>query len=405
MQAVILCGGLGTRLGALTQDTPKPLLPVAGRPFLDVLLFELGRHGISDVLLLAAYRSQQIAAYIEQNPIAQRFGMKLRLSIEPDRAGTAGAIWHAADSLQENFFLLNGDSWLDFNLLSIASGEMPGDCDGVLTLRHLADASNAGTVEMDGNLIRKFHERPPQPGPGLCNAGVYWLSRRILEVLPQTGSLERDVLPRLAERGKLRGAIREGYFIDIGIPETYDRAQTEIPERQRRPAAFLDRDGVLNHDDGYVGSIDRFRWIDGAKEAVRMLNDRGYYVFVVTNQAGVARGYYTEQDVQNLHHWMQAELAKAGAHIDEYRYSPYHPEGVVEAYCRTSNCRKPGPGMLLDLMHRWPTRATKSFMVGDSDSDFQCAKSANIECFLFFDSNLTNTICKLAADFEVRQPI
>jgi D,D-heptose 1,7-bisphosphate phosphatase len=381
MQALILCGGLGSRLGALTATTPKPLLPVGDRPFLDVLLFELGRHGIRRVLLLAAFAHEQIEAYITDNPVARRFGMKLELAVEPERAGTGGALFHARDRIESHFLLMNGDSWLDFNLLSIVQDPLPADTDGILTLRELPDASNSGTVELDGKRIRAFHERPPAPGPGISNAGVYWLSDRILASLTPRCSFERDVLPQLSAQGRLAGEKREGYFVDIGIPETYARAQTEIPQRRTRPAVFLDRDGVLNHDDGYVGSVERFRWMDGANEAVRLFNDAGYYVFVVTNQSGVARGYYTENDVLALHDWMQTELAFHGAHIDEFRYSPFHPEGTVPEYAKKTTCRKPAPGMLIDLMERWQVVKSASIMIGDQSSDIEAATAAGLQPF------------------------
>src|SRR5215472_5169182 len=146
----------------------------------------------------------------------------------------------------------------------------------------------------------------------------------------------------------------------------------------RRPAVFLDRDGTLNHDTGYVHRIADFRWLPGAVDAVRRLNDAGCYVFVVTNQSGVARGIYDATEVDDLHRWMNEDLRLAGAHIDDMRYCPHHPQASVAAYRAACSCRKPADGMLLDLMNCWPVIREASIMIGDKASDAAAGRAAGI---------------------------
>jgi D-glycero-D-manno-heptose 1,7-bisphosphate phosphatase len=163
---------------------------------------------------------------------------------------------------------------------------------------------------------------------------------------------------------------------------------TEMTDSQRRPAAFLDRDGVLNHDLDYVHRPEDFRWIDGAQAAIKQLNDAGYYVIVVTNQSGVARGYFEEVAVHRLHAWMNDELRRIGAHIDAFYHCPYHPEAKVEAYRRQSEDRKPGPGMLLCAKREWPIDWERSFLIGDKPSDMQAAAAAGVPGHLFQGGDL-----------------
>lgn len=401
-QAVILCGGLGSRLGELTRAAPKPLLPVAGRPFLEILIEDIARQGVSRFLLLAAFEAEQIQAFAADVAARLEMDLSVEVSIEPDRAGTGGALWHARDQLDEVFYFLNGDSWLDAPIGDLAAVlDSDPAALGVLSLRALPDAGRYGVVTIDGDRVTSFGAAAAPGEPGLVNGGVYAFRRDIVRELPSTGSLEADVLTRLAREGRLGAVVRDGYFLDIGIPEDYARAQTEIPDRTRRPAVFFDRDGVLNEDYGHVGDVDRFRWLPGAQAAIRLANRRGYYVFVVTNQAGIAKGLYGVADYEAIRRRMRDDLAGIGAYIDDERYCPFHPEGTVPEFAVVSDWRKPAPGMLNDLMRRWPVVREGSLMIGDRQTDLDAAAAAGVRGVLFEGGDLDAVLSRELSELDM----
>jgi D-glycero-D-manno-heptose 1,7-bisphosphate phosphatase len=161
-------------------------------------------------------------------------------------------------------------------------------------------------------------------------------------------------------------------FIDIGIPEDYARAREQVPvelRTPRRPAIFLDRDGVINHDGKYVHRIEDIEFCPAIFDFCLEAQKRGCLLVVVTNQAGIARGYYGVEVVECLHEWMKEQFAKRGITLTDIIMCPYHEKGTVPEYSRPSLYRKPEPGMILEAVDRWHIDLSRSIMIGDKRSD------------------------------------
>lgn len=376
-QAVVLVGGRGTRLGELARDVPKPLVRIAGeRPFLDYLLENLARHGFEEILLLAGHLGELVRKRYDGTQIR---GAKVRVTIEPEPAGTGGALRHAADRLDDAFLMTNGDTLLDVNYLALAQTLGPDDA-GAMALRQVPDAARFGSVEFRDGRVTAFREKESGGGPGLISGGVYVLRRAALDLIAKLPcSIEADIFPQLAATGRLAGYETDGYFIDIGLPETLADARAHFADTMQRPAILFDRDGTLIVDDGYTHKIEDLRWHPGAIEAVRAVNDAGALAIVVTNQAGIARGLYTEADMRRFHAHMQTELARHGAHIDAFYHCPHHGEGVVARYAHANHPdRKPNAGMMRRALLEWPIDRGRCTLIGDTDLDMQAAQAAGL---------------------------
>ena len=230
-QAVILVGGQGSRLGNLVADTPKPLLQVAGRPFVEYWLEFLAGGGVEEIILACGHMAEHFLDKYDQ----VRFGKaSISCFVEDTPAGTGGALRLMADRLTNTFVLVNGDSFtaVDLNKLAGAFRQHAPDCLAALTLVRLVKAADRyGKVNCtDESIITGFGEKQVAAKGDLINAGVYFCDRRIVEHCRVPASLEQDVLPSLAAQGKVCGFVNSGGFIDIGTPDDYTRSQTIIPE-------------------------------------------------------------------------------------------------------------------------------------------------------------------------------
>lgn len=159
-----------------------------------------------------------------------------------------------------------------------------------------------------------------------------------------------------------------------------------------KKAVFFDRDGTLNVDMDYLYKLEELRWMPHAREALAFLSQRGYLLFVITNQSGIARGYYTIEQMQELHHQMTLEAAAYGAKLEKFYYCPHHKEGKIKEYAIDCDCRKPKPGMLLQCFKEYDIDISQSFFVGDSKRDVECAQAVGMKGYLYQGGSLRDFV-------------
>jgi D-glycero-alpha-D-manno-heptose 1-phosphate guanylyltransferase len=235
---LILAGGLGTRLRSAYATGPKSLAPVGGKPFLDYLLTSLASSGMRDVILCVGYKAEQIKEYARSG---EEWGLHVSYSVEEKLLGTGGALKKADELISgEEVFAMNGDTYLEVDLAAMLAFHRERRALVTIAAVRVRDAERYGTVEVDeGGHLVAFHEKRTKDWAicgsltQLINGGFYVLSRECLARIPADCeiSLEKEVLPDLIASGRVFGFVTDGYFLDIGVENDYNRAQTELIER------------------------------------------------------------------------------------------------------------------------------------------------------------------------------
>jgi D-glycero-D-manno-heptose 1,7-bisphosphate phosphatase len=396
------CVILAPRLGAVEGPAPggldlPPILPaVHGKPFLGLLMRELQRFGVADFVVCAP--KADAVTLDEVTRVADLLPKLATLRFAAPEALARG------EGLEPRFLVADADCLFDTNLAALLR-DFAADPDPV-PARALLRPEAGGPLCLD-HVVTRQAVAADADGDRLAHGGILAMDRSALGLLPAgpggAGSPSLgDWAVHLAHRGALAGTIGHGFFVDIGAPGGLDFAARELPPVLQRPALIVDRDGVLNHDHGYVGDRKRFDWVDGALDALRLAADHGWHVFMVTNQSGVARGLYTEDDVRSLLAWVCDEARRHGGTIDDWRYCPTHPEAPQPAYRREDTWRKPGPGMILHIMDDWDLALDHCLMVGDQDTDMQAARAAGIRGVLFPGGNLLEFLRDIVATERVK---
>ena len=367
-QAVILAGGRGTRLKPLTDTCPKPMIEIHGKPFLAYQIEQLRDQGFKKVLLLLGYLPEVVQEYCGTG---SRWGIKIEYSISAVEDETARRLKLAESMLDPYFLLLYCDNYWPMRIDHMWARFAASGTPAMLTVYTNKDGYTRNSLRVGENGLVEVYDKSGRT-PGLQGVEISYalINKSVLDLLPDTNiSVEDALYMRLAERRQLLAYVTDHRYYSVGALHRLPLTETFF---ERKPSVILDRDGVLNRKPPraqYVRTWDEFQWLPGATEALRLLNEAGCRVIVVSNQAGIGRGEMTEEALRQIHEKMKAEVEQAGGRIDAIYHCPHDWDAGCE-------CRKPAPGMLLQAQHDYNLDLTGTVFVGDDERDALAAERA-----------------------------
>ena len=370
-EAIILAGGLGTRLKSKVSELPKSMAPINGVPFLQYQLDFLNKYQIKTVYLAVGYLSEIIINYFGD----EYKGIRIYYSHEDEPLGTGGAISKALLKTEtEKILILNGDTMFQLELDKFYESHSKSKAKFSMALKPLKNFERYGVVKLNkDSRVIGFEEKEFQK-KGLINGGAYIIEKSILTSysFPKKHSFEKEFLELKFRELNFNGFKSDGYFLDIGIPDDYDQAQKDFKQYSdwnidSSWTLFLDRDGVINtHLKGsYVTNIEELEFIEGVLKSIPVLNSIFGRIVIVTNQQCIGKGIITEKQLDEIHTYMLTEINKQGGNINKVYFAP-------QLANESSEMRKPNTGMAEAAKKDFPEiEFSKSIIVGDSLSDME----------------------------------
>ena len=393
---VILVGGRGKRLGKLTETIPKPLIKINKKPFLDILLSKLISYEFNTIYLLCSYKKKLFFKKYHRTILHKS---RVICIYEGKQKDTGGALYKIRNKIKDNFFLINGDSFLDidFNLISKISLNHAIGAIATTNNKNYKKNYKINNLKIDNQGFIEYSNNKTK----LMNGGIYFFRKKIFDyVLNKKTSLENDILDELIKRKKIKGIYSNNKFIDIGSIKNLNSLKKN-PNFISQRAVFLDRDGVINklNPNGYILNFNQFKLLPGVGNAINFLNKNNYLVIVVTNQACVGKSIITENKLHKIHEKMKKKIFKNNQGlINDIYYSPYYKYSKNKKYRINSIDRKPNPGMILKAIKKWNLSINDSFFIGDSISDYNAAKKIGLRFYYkdkgFFDKQIKRIVDK-----------
>ena len=371
-QAVILAGGRGERLRPFTDHAPKPLYPVLGVPYIDRIVMQLRDYGFHEILVLLGYRADQV---IEDLGDGSRFGVRIDYDVRPESYDTGDRLKAAMPKIRDTFLLCYCDNYCPVDMEAHCSAFLRNRAKVQLMVYKNRDGFTKSNLRVDpeSGRVEVYDKTRKAPGLQGVEIGYSLIRKEVLEMLGDpAGGFSTEIFPRLAEEGTLYATVTDHRYYSIG---SFERMPLTEAFFSGRKAAFLDRDGTLNvraERANYIGKPEDLRLLPGAAEAVRLLNEAGYLTVLVSNQPGIAKGHFTEEDLGRVHRRLRELLSAEGARLDHIYYCPHNWDDGCE-------CRKPKPGLLYDAQHDLSLDLRKCVLFGDDERDVMAGNAAGCD--------------------------
>ena len=392
---VILVGGRGKRLGKVTKHTPKPLVKIKNKKFLDILFSKFIKYNFKKIFLVCSYKKDKFFKLYHKKKI---HNSEIICIDEGSPKDTGGGLYKLRKLIKGSFFLINGDSFFDINLNILSNLKLEKN-----VIACMAVTKNKGYKKNDkmNNLIidKKNYVKYSKKKSYYMNGGIYFFKKKIFDFIKNKKiSLEKNILNQLILKRKIKGIFSKQYFIDMGTVKKlkFLKINANILEQK---AVFLDRDGVINklNLNGYIKDYKEFIFLPGVVEGIKFLNKNDYLIIVITNQACVGKNIINEKELNTIHFKMQNYLKKKNkSYVDDIFYSPYYKYSNHSKYRLNKFDRKPNPGMILKAVNKWNINLKKSFFIGDQITDFKAAKKAGLKFYYKENKPLLNQLIKIS---------
>ncbi len=420
MKVIIMAGGKGTRIASIINNVPKPMIKLCGKPILEHQINCLKRNGLTDITIVIGHLGHCIKEYFGNG---ERFGVCIHYYEEHEPLGTAGALYKIDGLINNNedFLLLCGDIIFDLDFSRLINFHKAHNADATLVSHpnsHPYDSSvlvtqlllpnTKGGMPTDTHRIIQWLNKEDERlwYKNRVNAGIQIISPSLLldakkYLHTEKIDLDRDILKPSIQNKKIYAYDTSEYIKDVGTPERYHSTEIDMKNglinarniTLKQKAVFLDRDGTINKEVGFLTNINDLELVENAGEAIRTINNSSYLAIVVTNQPAIARGELDFLELQEINNKLETLLGKEGCYLNAIYYCPHHTDkgfkGERLEYKCNCNCRKPKAGLLLQAADDFNIDLSQSYMIGNSENDVKTGQNAGCKQSFLIGHNLS----------------